>query len=217
MLFHLARLRRVNLLLVPIQPVCEAYLAYLLQHEEPDLDAAGAALVALAYLIERKAHALIPVEETEEADDDDLARPDFERTIEDYLPAMEALREGWEAQEGRFYRAAGVEDGAYELPFELGEVQADDLARALERLLKRATPDPIETLQRPRKSLAEHMTVVLSALQDEFQSLDALVVGEFTRSDAVYWFLALLELIRLGQAQVRLGEGDVEFARGEAA
>lgn len=214
MLFHLARLRRVNLLLVPIQPVCEAYLSYVLQNDEPDLDAAGAALVALAYLIERKAHALIPVDEVEAEDLEYGDRDALERSIEEYLPAIEALKDGWTAREARFFRSVEVEDGAYELPFELGDVKADDLARAFERLLRRATPDPIETLQRSRRSLTEHMNVVMATLTPEFRSLDDLVEGEFTRTDAVYWFLALLELIRLGQAQVRLDESEVAFARG---
>jgi hypothetical protein len=36
-------------------------------------------------------------------------------------------------------------------------------------------------------------------------------VGDFTRSEVVWWFLALLELIRLGQARVDLKDGDVRF------
>jgi hypothetical protein len=57
------------------------------------------------------------------------------------------------------------------------------------------------------------MSVVLKALAKEWLSLDVLVPEDITRSEAVYWFLALLELIRLGQASVRLHESEVEFAR----
>ena len=40
-----------------------------------------------------------------------------------------------------------------------------------------------------------------------------LFVGEYTRTDAVYWFLALLELIRLGAATVKLDGEEVLFAK----
>ena len=42
---------------------------------------------------------------------------------------------------------------------------------------------------------------------------DEIATGEFTRSEVVWWFLALLELIRLGQAMVTLKDGDVRFKR----
>jgi hypothetical protein len=57
------------------------------------------------------------------------------------------------------------------------------------------------------------MGVVLRALPDKFETLDRIVTGEFTRSEVVWWFLALLELIRLGQAKVAVQEGDVRFRR----
>ena len=57
------------------------------------------------------------------------------------------------------------------------------------------------------------MSIVLKSLAKEWLSLDVLVPEEVTRSEAVYWFLALLELVRLGQAAVRLNDDDVEFSR----
>ena len=57
------------------------------------------------------------------------------------------------------------------------------------------------------------MVLVLRALTDAWQTLDALLPTPFTRADAVFSFLAVLELIRLGQAAVRLGGDGVEFAR----
>jgi len=38
----------------------------------------------------------------------------------------------------------------------------------------------------------------------------------YTREEAVYWFLALLELIRLGQVAAQIfDDGEVAFARSE--
>ena len=102
---------------------------------------------------------------------------------------------------------------AYELPIDTETVTTADLARALEFLLARAVPDPIEPLGRPRRSLSEQMGIVLRALPREPATLDQIVTGEFTRAEVVWWFLALLELIRLGQATVVLREGEPAFGK----
>src|ERR1051326_3802442 len=53
-LFACVKERKVDLLDVPLMPVCEAYFLYLFEAAVKDLDEAAAALVALAYLLERK-------------------------------------------------------------------------------------------------------------------------------------------------------------------
>jgi chromatin segregation and condensation protein Rec8/ScpA/Scc1 (kleisin family) len=57
------------------------------------------------------------------------------------------------------------------------------------------------------------MKRVLLTITFEFKTLDQLVPLNATREDAVYWFLSLLELMRLGQVQARLIGNEVEFGR----
>lgn len=208
-LVRFAQDHRVDLLGVPLLPICEAYFAYLVETAGQDLDSAASALVALAYLLERKAWMLIPSDEGEPEIEDEL---ELEApTAHEYSPAIEALRLWHDERELRFFRSGDSE--SYELPFELGSVTSKDLALALERLLRRAQPEPLEHVGKPRRSLSEQMVLVLRALKEEWQTLDELVTGTFTRSEAVWWFLAMLELIRLGQAQVKLDNADVQFSR----
>ncbi len=84
---------------------------------------------------------------------------------------------------------------------------------ALERVLKRAVPTTMEQLSKPRRSLSEQMRIVLTALGKEFKPLEDAIPSPYTREDAVYWFLALLELIRLAQVNIRVTETEVAFAR----
>ncbi len=207
-----AQNHKVDLLGVPLMPICEAYLAYLIETAAQDLDAAASALIALAYLLERKAWLLIPTEAEPEIEEELELEPP---TAQEYTPVIETLRMWHEERELRFFRSG--DSDSYELPFELGSVTPKDLAMALERLLRRAQPEPLEHLGKPRRSLSEQMVIVLRSLQEDWLSLDQLIVGSFTRSEAVWWFLALLELIRLGQAAVRLEEGDVRFAKRRPA
>jgi len=207
LLFTVVKDRKIDLLGVPLAPVCEAYFRYIMESAEHDLESAAVALAGLAYLIERKAWLLLPVDE--EPDGDELLDV-LEPYIDSFRPAIDDLRARAEERESLFFRSAGGAE-AYELPFDSSSVKVSDLARALERLLERAKPDTIDPPTRPQRSLSEMMTIVLRALPEKFTSLDEIVVGEFTRSEVVWWFLALLELIRLGQARVEVKDGDVRF------
>ena len=138
-------------------------------------------------------------------------------TAHEYALAIEALKLWQEERDRFFFRSLDNGPDPYELPFAMGDVTSNDLARALERLLMRASPEPVQPLNKPRKSLSEQMRVVFSALSSQFRALEDLVPTPFTREEAVYWFLALLELIRLSQAHVRVEGEDVVFARGTSA
>ncbi|MCW5937610.1 MAG: hypothetical protein KIT11_09930 [Fimbriimonadaceae bacterium] len=209
-LFRLVRDHRVDLLGVPMAPVCSAYLSYLLESHELDLDEAGVALAALAYLLERKSWALIPAAAAPEEPGDEAELPD--PWVSEFKPVISALGALAGERELVFFRTP--DDSPYELPFDPCGVQLTDLARALERLLSRAAPDPPDAFRKPVRSLSDQIVVVLRALGPDPRPLDALVVGDFTRAEVVWWFLALLELIRLGQARVTLGEdGEPCFAR----
>jgi segregation and condensation protein A len=211
-LFRCVREHKVDLMEVPLEPICEAYLNYLVENAETNLDEAAAALTVLAYLLERKAWQLLPVLEDDEPEmDEPLALAD--PTVYEYADAIQALLGGYEERSKLFFRTSGPDLDQYEIPFSIGEVTAGDLARAFERLLKRAQPEPIELLSKPRKSIQEQMKVVLLALSTEYKRIDELFVGEYTRNDAVYWFLALLELIRLHRAAVKLSGEEVLFAK----
>ncbi|AIE86964.1 segregation and condensation protein A [Fimbriimonas ginsengisoli Gsoil 348] len=154
---------------------------------------------------------MLPVPDPEP--DYEEAMDPVEPTSHEYRAAIEALSMWQQERDRLFFRSPDVGPDPYELPYTLSNVSPTDLARAFERLLKKAQPEQMEHLSKPRKSLADQMEVVLLAISFEWRSLEQLVVEPFTRSDAVYWFLALLELIRLGQVRARLNEDGVEFAR----
>ena len=210
-LLKCVRDHKVELRDIPLAPVCEAYFEYLLASATPDLDEAAAALVALAYLLERKAWVLLPVEEEPEPEHDDpLELPD--PTIHEYDVAIEALKIWHEERSRVYFRSPEAGPDPYELPYTLANVKADDLARALERLLSKAVPAKVESLSKPRKTLSEVMRLVLSSLSSTYKPLEELITTPYTREDAVYWFLAILELIRLGRVNVQADEQEVSFA-----
>jgi len=213
-LFSFVRDHKVDLLGVPLFPICEAYFAYLLKSELRDLDEAAAALSALAYLLERKAWLLLPVPDPEPDFEEPLELP--EPTSHEYQVAIKALQMWHEERSQLFFRAPEAGPDPYELPYTLANVGASDLARAFERVLRKAQPETIAAIK-PRKSLQEQMKLVLLAITNEWKNLEHLITQPYTRSDAVYWFLALLELIRLGQVSARVEAEEVEFCRCQAS
>lgn len=217
LLFACVRERKIDLLDVPLAPVCEAYFRYLLANCENDLESAAVALAALSYLIERKAWLLLPrTEEDVEPEGEDLLDM-VEPYVQEFAPAIHDLLERQADRDLLFFRTPDPKATGYELPFDTHEVTPFDLAKAFEKLLAKAKPDPVQPISKPRRNLSDQMVVVLKVLPNDFKPLDEIVVGEFTRSEVVWWFLALLELIRLGQALVKIEDGEVLFARGNAS
>lgn len=211
MLFQCVKAHKLDLLDVPLAPICEAYFAYILETVVNDLDEAAAALAALAYLLERKAWLLLPVDEPEPEVEELMELP--EPTTHEYQIAIEALRMWEEERSMRYFRPLEAGPDPYELPYEIGNVTPMDLAIAFEKILKKAHPEPMAPLSKPRKSLTEMIGVVLKSMTPDWRTFEDIITKPFTRSDAVYWFLALLELTRLGQVHVRVLEDDVQFAR----
>lgn len=213
-LFIMVRDHKVDLLGVPLGPICEAYLRYLLETTEPHLESHAVAVSALCYLLEKKAWMLIPIEQDEEPDDDGLF-DEVEPYIHEFLPAIDDLLHRREDREHLFFRT-GENSNVYELPFETSEVTSADLAKAFEKLLSKAKPDPPRPVSDQRRSLSEQIILVLKSLPDTPQALEEFVTGEFTRSEVVWWFLALLEIIRLGQASVTMDDGIVKFCKKQS-
>lgn len=216
-LFLCVKEKKIDLMGIPLAPICEAYFRHLIslagaEKGGPDIEGMAGGMAALAYMLEKKAWGLLPRAEPEpEAPDEAVEKP--EGWVHEFRPAIEALRLLHDERGQLFFRSPETQR-PYELPFEMGDVTVNDLAAAFEKLMARAVPAEPERLDAPRRSITDQMIVVMRALKEEFLPLDELVTGEFTRSEAVWWFLALLELIRLGQAKLRLGEGTVVFAKG---
>ena len=215
-LFGLVRDRRLDLLTVPLLPICEAYFEYLIAsagNSEPGyLDEAAVALSALAYLLERKAYLLLPVMEPEPDEYEEAAELPA-ASVAEYRLAIEVL-EQWRAdRESVFFRSPEMGSDPYELPYELANVSASDLALAFDRILARAKPEVMPSLSRPRRSLADQMDVVLAEIGDEYRSLDELMAPKLTVTECVYWFLAILELVRLGRLRLRKVEEIIQVGR----
>jgi len=213
-LFLCVKDRKIDLSNVPLAPICEAYFFYLAELDSPNLDEAGSALVALAYLLERKAWALLPTPEPEPQEVEqcyDLARLAFDP---DYFSgAIDSLSQ-WKSERDQLYFRQTQQTDIYQIQHApLIRVRVSDLSSAFEKVLDRAIVDSTLPRISSRRSMIAVMREVLWAVSDRWRMFNDLVPSDISRTDAVYWFLALLELIRIGQIDVRSESGQAEFSR----
>jgi segregation and condensation protein A len=205
-LFHLARDGRIDLSGIPLAPVCIAYCDYIREMPEDDVDAAGAALLALAYLVERKAWSLLPIADPPPPEEiGELPEP----TAHEFAVAVDSLEERHRERSQLFFRQGESADN-YEVPMGPGSVCVADLAKAFERILLKAKPIDVEPLAKHRPSLADVMKGALKQIRETGgATIEALLPSQFTRLDVVFVFMAVLELLRIGQVRAVFQDDDL--------
>jgi segregation and condensation protein A len=201
LLLFLVRREGVDVRDVPVARICDAYLAFLDQAEDLDVDKAGDYLLMAATLCHLKARELLPREQGKTADDEEEVDPrealarrllDYER----YRAAAEELGARERLDRDVFARPAEP-PAPDEQPVDPG-VDAFGLLRTFYGVLERkARPPVVHQVHREKFSLLDTARSVLRRLD----SVDELVLGELfvetsTRARRVFIFLAVLELAR---------------------
>jgi segregation and condensation protein A len=180
----------------------------------------AAFLVVASRLLALKAAGLLPGAAGEEEEEDLGAWEEAvrERMVE-YQRFKDAAAELMRRhQEGGFSFPSAVEGEI--IPSEQLQINPDGLATAFQAILDRL-PEPGDLqVELSSYSLADEMVRIRERLADEpATSFTAVFTAAETRLHAVVIFLALLELIRLGEASFRQRAtfGEIEILRGEPA
>lgn len=227
LLLHLCRTNEVDLARLPIRTVTDQYLAHLESVRFQDLETAGSFMVMAATLIYLKSKLLLP---PDGSTDEDLLDEEGERLrreladrLKEYahvkvLGAWLAEREAEQALV--FGRPVGELPAPEDIPLE--DLSVHLLQRALNRLIEEQRRQAPREIEPNPISVLERMGEILDLLRHTWSLLFSSVAGgERIRSEWVVTLLALLELVRLGQARARqaelFGEIVIERDSGEAA
>lgn len=207
LLLHLIRENKIDIYDIPISFITGRYLEYIEMMKELNLDIAGEFLVMAATLIHIKSRMLLPVEEqTEEEQMEDPRLELVQRLLQyqAYRDAAWILKEKEdEAQNivGRAPVEIGQEDAGVEPEATLFDVNLFDLINAFRKILDAAPPE-IRTITRQTLTIKDRMTHIISRLEDVSGiRFEELFDGDYTRTDLIVTFLALLELLRTGIAR----------------
>lgn len=201
LLLHLVTKNRIDIHDIPIHLITDQYLAYLDRAKEFNLELGSSFFAMASTLILIKSRMLLPKKRQEEADDSEDPRQELSRSLEEFKKMKEIkARIEYLMDEERPYHMREPEvfkSGAYRGRISLSRLQAaffslyDSIHQEEERWL------PSEEV-----SLDEEISRWREALRKGTVSFTAYLKKKKTRLQLAVAFLALLELIRLGQARI---------------
>lgn len=211
LLLHLCRTNEMDLARLPIRTITDQYLAHLESIQFQDLETAGAFMVLAATLIYLKSKLLLPPGEGEEElldEEGELLREELEERLREYarVKALGLWLAEREAEQALLFGRSWSElPSAEEIPIE--DLSIHLVERAYRRVVESAGRQALREVEPNPLSVLERMGEILSLLRHTWSLLFSSLVGsERTRSELVVTLLALLELVRLGQARARQGE-----------
>jgi segregation and condensation protein A len=222
LLLHLCRTNEVDLAHLPIRAVTDQYLAHLEAVQFRDLDTAGSFMVMAATLIYLKSKLLLPATGDPGEDDLDpegeLLRQELAARLAEYarvkaLGAWLGMREAEQAL--IFGRTSAELPPPEDIP--LQDLSVHLLLRAMNRLIEDQRRERPRSVEPDPISVVERMAEIVALLRSTWSLLFTSVAGgDRVRTEWVVTLLALLELVRLGQARARQAElfGDITIERG---
>jgi len=201
LLLTLAQRAEVDLAAIPLASLTDDYLRAI-EHDRPPLDRLAAFLVIGARLVQLKAAALMPQAQVGEEEDLQAWEDAIKGRLEEYKRFKELAESLMRRHaSGRFTFAGLLEPDV--IPQARVQVSLDALASAFQQALDRLPPPGPVTVEMEHVSLADKLDQLREMLIHQPQlNFSALFRHARTRLEAVVTFLALLELIRIGEARV---------------
>ncbi len=220
LLLHLIKDSKLDIQTIKLSEITGQYLEYINSVDLLNMENAAEFLEVAATLIEIKSKKLLPREEEEVQEEEDPETL-LKRRLEEYKlfkDAAEALKEIEDVN--KFYKAPNKEAGDYRIV--LKQMNIENLIKAFSTLLVKAqqsSPEQNErTLERDRFTVEEKIFEIKSLLLNvDKLSFNSLVSDDFSRSEIINLFLALLELLKRQYIKVTQSEiyGDIEIFRND--
>ncbi len=221
LLLYLIKRDELDIYQIETAVVAEQYLEYIRKAIELDLDVASEYLVMAATLTSMKSRALLPATRGQESDEMGEAEALMRQLVlyKAFKEIAQDLRESEDLWRNVFPSPGERERWSAEAPPVLpGQLTIIDLLTALEELSAPSGGLPEQKIPRPVLTVAECMDEMRDRLQTGiWTTLSAFVGGGFGRSRIVGFFIAVLELVRLGRLLLRqrCPFADIEIKRTE--
>ncbi len=217
LLLHLIEKNKVDIYDIPIVEITEQYLEYVSKMPKDDLDLTSEFLVMAATLIDIKSKMLLPKEIDENGEEIDPRAELVEKLIEYkmYKYAAGELRDMQVYAGKSMYKVPTVPDEVkqYEPPVNLDTLLSDiDLSKLNEifqMVLKRQMDkiDPVRSkfgkIEMDEVSLPDKINYVSNAIKKKKRcSFRQLLETQSSKMEIIVSFLAVLELIKVGEIEV---------------
>jgi len=212
LLLYLVRKHELDVLDIPIALVAEQYLDILATLEQIDVDAVGDFLEIATTLMEIKSRMILPRQE--EPEEEQLADPRHElverllqyKRYKEAASLLEARARQWQLRLAR--RTNDVDVGPRDPADQpIQEVELWDLVSAFSRVMREKRAAPAAKILYDDTPIEVYIERIRLRIEAEGRlAFDSLFESGMHRSTMVGLFLATLELIRHGHAQVEQAE-----------
>lgn len=197
LLLYLIRKQNIDILDIPVAPVCEQYMAYIDLMKETKLELAAEYLVMAAMLAEIKSRMLLPRPQLDDDEEED-PRAQLVRRLQEYERYRKSGQEINDMPRiGRELVMAVVEYQGRPVERPQPTVTLDQLLNAFKKVVDRAELFKHHHIQREALSVRERMTRILELVGTEkFVNFESLFDLEEGRMGVIVTFLAVLELLK---------------------
>ncbi len=203
LLIHLIKKNEVDIYDIPISLLTDQYLKYIDWLKSMNIDIAGDFLVMAATLTHIKSKMLLPAREDDEEDD---PRIEITRPLLEYLQmksAAEKLSERDILGENTFSRTLDKKDLPIDNEDRVIKVGLFELMDAFQKLLERIPASQQIDLTTDRISVKDRINELIDIFEKEGSvTFDQLFDENFTKSELVATFLALLEMVKLSLVSI---------------
>lgn len=205
LLLHLIKRDEIDIYDIPIAHITKQYLETLEIMRALDLEVAGEFLVMAATLMRIKAKMLLPLPRSDEEEDEGDPREELVQRLLEYRlykEASDTLKTQEGERRGLFERGmVPTEDEAGPLP--LAPATLFDLLDALNRVLARRPERAVYEVRTEAYDIEDKMSFIARTVSEEGRLLfSSLMLQARARMEIVVSFMALLELIKMGQIVV---------------
>jgi segregation and condensation protein A len=212
LLLHLIRRDKIEIYDIPISHITKEYLAHIEVMQELKLEVAGEFFVMAATLMRIKAQMLLPRRPDEEEDED--PREELVRNLLEYRKFKEAANHFAEKESDRrkvFTRPPSPPpEGAQEAaPM---EVSVFDLVDAFKKVMDDLKKQISYRIEKEEYTVDEKIDLIRIKVNTSSEVLfTELFFGNSDRLEIIVTFLAILEMVRLGELSARqmTSAGDV--------
>lgn len=220
LLVHLIKITKIDIRDIFVSTITEQYLEYMNEIETIDVDKASEFIAMAATLLELKSKHLLPKDPEKQGEDD--AEENFFRMIEEYkLIKEETVKLAAIENVDSFYKApdGSVGEFRYTLPDNLS---VDSLIQAFSNLMQKmaikAEVVQEKKIEKDKFTVSQKIAQIKDTLitRDKFMFTE-MFEENFTKSEVINTFLALLELLKRQYIRVKQNElfDDIEIERND--
>ena len=210
LLLHLISRAKVDIKDIFVSEITEQYLASLHGLDELDMDVASEFLTMAATLLEIKSRALLPRPPQPEDEEGETPEQELIRRLEEYKLYKESAGRMKEFEQAamKVFSKLPEEYPLPPQPVELTGLSLEGLVRAMERILARQAQvdEPgrvFRAITRDRFTIEQCVFNLTARLRKGPVLFTDMLSPEVTRDEIVTYFMAMLELLKLGRLRAR--------------